>query len=227
MKVLLAEDDRRLGKIIKHMLEKSGNQADWVMRGDEVADYLEASCYDVLILDWMMPGESGLDVCIHLRKKNYQGAIIMLTAKDLVEDKVRGLNSGADDYLIKPFEFEELYARLQALARRSNFPIQPDIMEIGDLRINCADKTVSMAGNIIQLTGREFQILHLLAQNIGSVVPREVIINRVWGIDDEITPNNLDAYIRLLRRKMDRPFAAPLIQNIRGIGYKLEGKNVC
>jgi DNA-binding response OmpR family regulator len=226
MKVLLAEDDQHLGKILKHMLEKEDIQVDWVNRGDEVCDYVQASHYDVLILDWLMPGENGRDVCIHLRKANYQGAIIMLTAKDALKDRVEGLNSGADDYLVKPFEFMELRARLQALARRSNQKIQLDIMQIGDLQIDRSDKTVSRAGVIVQLTGREFQILDLLAQNRGRVVPREVIIERVWGIGAEITSNNLDAYVHLLRRKVDQQIEYPLIQSIRGIGYKLEDKGV-
>lgn len=225
MKVLLAEDDQRLGKIVKHMLEKESIQTDWVVRGDEVYDYVQASHYDVLILDWMMPGESGLEVCANLRKRNYQGAIIMLTAKDTVDDKVRGLNTGADDYLVKPFEFVELLARLQALARRSNNMIEPEIIEIGDLRLNRSAKTVSRVGAVIQLTRREFQILDLLAQNRGQVVPREVIIDRIWGINAEITSNNLDAYVRLLRRKIDEQYDPPLIQNIRGVGYKLEDKH--
>jgi DNA-binding response OmpR family regulator len=226
MKVLLAEDDQRLGKIIQHMLEKEAIQVDWVSRGDEVHDFVQASHYDVLILDWMMPGENGLEVCANLRKKGYQGAIIMLTAKDTVDDKVAGLSTGADDYLVKPFEFAELLARLQALTRRSSNAITQDIIEIADLRLNRSAKTVSRAGTEIQLTGREFQILDLLARNCGKVIPREVIIDRVWGINVEITSNNLDAYIRLLKKKIDAPYNYPLIQNIRGIGYKLEGKNV-
>lgn len=226
MKVLLAEDDQRLGKIVKHMLEKEAIKVDWVVRGDEVHDYVQASHYDVLILDWMMPGESGLEVCANLRKRNYQGAIIMLTAKDTVDDKVIGLNTGVDDYLVKPFEFAELLARLHALARRSNNVIEPDTIEIGDLRLNRSAKTVSRAGEVIQLTGREFQILDLLAQNRGQVVPREVIIDRIWGINAEVTSNNLDAYVRLLRRKIDEQYNPPLIQNVRGVGYKLEGKYV-
>ena len=131
MKVLLVEDDRRLGKLIKHLLENEAIQVDWILRGDEVRDYLRVSHYDVLILDWMIPGESGLEVCANLRKRGYQGAILMLTAKDTVDDRVTGLNSGADDYLIKPFEFAELLARLQALTRRSSQAIIPEVIEIG------------------------------------------------------------------------------------------------
>ena len=227
MKVLFAEDDKHLGKIVTHMLEKENIQVDWVTRGDEVYDYIRVSHYDVLILDWLIPGENGLQVCVHLRKENYQGAIIMLTAKDTLDDKVKGLTSGADDYLVKPFEFAELYARLQALTRRSNQQIPQDIIQIGDLRIDRLDKTVSRAGIIIQLTSREFQILDLLVQNYGRVVPREVIIERVWGISAEITSNNLDAYVHLLRKKVDQRIEHPLIQSIRGIGYKMEDKSVC
>ena len=226
MKVLLAEDDKHLGKIVTHMLEKEDVLVDWVTRGDDVYDYIRVSHYDVLILNWLMPGESGLQVCVHLRKENYQGAILMLTAKDTLDDKVKGLTSGADDYLVKPFEFAELFARLLALTRRSNQQIPEDIIQIGDLKINRLDKTVSRAGIVIQLTAREFQILDLLVQNYGHIVPRDVIIERVWGISSEITSNNLDAYVHLLRKKVDHQMEHPLIQSIRGIGYKLEVKSV-
>jgi DNA-binding response OmpR family regulator len=226
MKVLMAEDDIHLGKIVSHMLKKENVEVDWVTRGEEVYDYIRVSHYDVLLLDWLMPGESGLQVCIHLRKENYQGAIIILTAKDNLDDKVKGLTSGADDYLVKPFEFAELYARLQALTRRSNQQIPQDIIQIGDLTINRLDKTVSKTGIIIQLTAKEFQILDILAQNYGHVVPREVIIERVWGISAEITSNNLDAHVHLLRKKVDQRMKYPLIQSIRGVGYKMEDKSV-
>ncbi len=226
MQLLLAEDDPRLGKLIKHLLEKDNHQVEWVQRGDEVIDFVNYSSYDVLILDWMMPGASGLEVCDRLRKNGYPGAILMLTARDTVADKVLGLDTGADDYLVKPFEFEELQARLRALARRGTEPLKEEIVQKGPLTLNRTLHTVQRGGETIQLTSREFQILDLLVQNCGRVVPKEVIIDRVWGLEAEVTPNNLEAYVRLLRKKLDASSPKPLIQNVRGIGYKLEEHHV-
>ncbi|SDF33218.1 response regulator transcription factor [Sporolituus thermophilus] len=221
MRILLAEDDTRLGKLIRHMLEKEKMQVDWVTEGNAALEYALYSPYDVAILDWMMPGMSGLEVCDRLRKKGYQGAILMLTARDAVDDKVLGLDTGADDYLVKPFEFSELMARIRALSRRSVVALKEDIVQVGDLVLNRTTRVVRRGAREIQLTGREFQMLDLLVQNRGKVVPREVILDRVWGLESEVSSNNLDAYVRLLRKKIDFPGEEKLIHNIRGIGYKL------
>jgi DNA-binding response OmpR family regulator len=146
----------------------------------------------------------------------------MLTAKDAVEDRVLGLDTGADDYLVKPFESAELLARVRALGRRGGVPFREEILQVGDLRINRSTRTVQRGDREIQLTGREFQLLDLLAQNRGQVLPREVILDRIWGLEAEVVQNNLDAYVRLLRKKIDLPDEAMLIKNVRGIGYKLE-----
>jgi DNA-binding response OmpR family regulator len=226
MRLLLAEDDQRLGNLVKHMLENENHQVEWVQRGDEVFDLACYTAFEVIILDWMMPGATGLQVCNRLRKHGYQGAILMLTARDAVDDRVLGLNTGADDYLVKPFEFVELTARLRALARRGIVPLQEEIVQIKGLVLNRTTHQVQRGNKEIQLTGREYQILDLLLQNSDRVVPREVIIDRIWGLDTEVTSNNLDAYVRLLRKKLDLPFAKPLITNVRGIGYKLEVQDV-
>ncbi|GIM46608.1 DNA-binding response regulator [Collibacillus ludicampi] len=222
MKVLLAEDELRLGQLIAHMLKKKGHIVDWVTQGEDAYDYALASYYDVLILDWMMPGEDGVSVCRRLRQENYEGAILLLTAKDSVHDRVEGLDAGADDYLIKPFEFDELFARLRALSRRNYAPIQKDIVSIDDLVINRTNYTVQRGDQSIQLTPREFQLLDLLLRNRGQVLTREVILDRIWGYDAEITSNPVDAYIKLLRKKIDTPGKKTLIQSIRGVGYKLD-----
>jgi DNA-binding response OmpR family regulator len=222
MKVLLAEDELRLGQLISHMLKKKGHIVDWVTQGEDAYDYALASYYDVLILDWMMPGEDGVSVCRRLRQENYEGAILLLTAKDSVHDRVEGLDAGADDYLIKPFEFDELFARLRALSRRNYAPIQKDIVFIDDLVINRTNYTVQRGDQSIQLTPREFQLLDLLLRNRGQVLTREVILDRIWGYDAEITSNPVDAYIKLLRKKIDTPGKKTLIQSIRGVGYKLD-----
>lgn len=226
MNILLAEDDLRLGKLIKHLLEKEKNQVEWVIRGDEVYNYVSFTNYDVIILDWMLPGQSGDKVCDCLRKDGYQGAILMLTARDALEDKVTCLNKGADDYLIKPFEFIELMARLRALSRRGRFPITEQIIKNGKILLNRTTHVLKYGAIEVQLTSREFQILDLLLQNYGHVVPREVIIDRIWGLDSEVTSNNLDAYIRIIRKKLDCTSDKPIITNVRGIGYKIEDKHV-
>lgn len=225
MRVLLAEDDTKLGRLLKHLLEKAALQVDWVTRGDTAIDYAVHDPYDVIILDWMMPGETGLAVCESLRKQGYQGAILMLTAKDDVNDRVLGLDTGADDYLIKPFEFDELLARVRALSRRSNIKIKEDVLQLGSLLLNRTTHTLHQCGTEIQLTVREYQVLDLLMQNSGHVVPRDVILDRIWGLDACVSSNNLDAYIRLLRKKINLTDEVE-IQSVRGIGYKLEAHHV-
>lgn len=226
MRVLLAEDDAKLGKLIKHMLDKEAMQVDWVLRGDTAIDYAIYSPYDVIILDWMMPGATGINVCDHLRKQHYQGAILMLTARDAVSDRVLGLDTGADDYLVKPFEFSELLARVRALSRRSSVKLKEEVLKAGSLVLNRSTRSVELGGEEIQLTAREFQLLDLLIQNRGRVVPREVILDRIWGLDANVSSNNLDAYVRLLRKKINLPDEDVEIQNIRGIGFKLEAHDV-
>ncbi len=226
MRIILAEDDQRLGNLVKHLLEQENHQVEWVQRGDEVFDFISYSVYDVIILDWMMPGASGIQVCQRLRKQGYQGAILMLTARDAVDDRVLGLDSGVDDYLVKPFEFAELTARLRALARRGVVPFQGEIIQNRSLVLNRSTHTVQHGNLEIQLTSREFQILELLLQNSGRVIPREVIIDRIWGADSDVTSNNLDAYVHLLRKKLGQAFDNPLIANVRGVGYRLEDRYV-
>lgn len=222
MRVLLAEDDDKLGKLIEYMLVQNNVGVDWVKNGSEVFEYAMYGDYDVLILDWMMPGETGLDACARLRQNNYEKAILMLTAKDSVEDKVSGLDAGADDYLVKPFEFSELMARLRALNRRSTQKIQQDVISIGHFRLNRTAK-VLMQGDIkVQLSPREFQIFDLLAQNVGIVVPREVLLDRIWGLETEVSSNNIDSYMKILRKKIEASGSDSCIKTVRGVGYKLE-----
>jgi DNA-binding response OmpR family regulator len=226
VRILLAEDDRRLGKLIKFMLEKEKIQIDWVTQGDVAFECAMYSPYDVVILDWMMPGETGINVCEHLRKQGYQESILMLTARDSLDDRVLGLDTGADDYIVKPFEFAELIARIRALARRSRLQLKEDILQVGDLVLNRSTHTARRGDRDIQLTSREFQLLDLLLQNNGRVMSREILLDRVWGLETEVTPNNLDAYIRLLRKKIDFFGEEMLLHNVRGIGYKLEVSHV-
>lgn len=222
MKLLLAEDELRLGRLVQHMLEKEGHQVTWVKDGAEA--YQEASYgeYDLIVLDWMMPKLSGIEVLSRLRQEGFQGGVLMLTAKDEVDDRVKGLNTGADDYLVKPFEFPELFARIRALGRRSASPLQEDHIQVGNLTLNTITRTLYKEGKEIPLTLREFQLMELLMRNAGQVLTRDLIWDRIWGYDAEVTSNILDATVKLLRKKIEDQDGKRLIQSIRGIGYKLE-----
>ncbi len=224
MRVLLAEDDARLGKLTKYMMEQNGIQVEWVQRGDEIVEYASYEDYDVLVLDWMMPGESGVDACKRLRENGYEKAILILTARDDVADRVTGLDKGADDYLVKPFEFAELLARLRALGRRSSQKIQQDVVKVGEFTLNRTAKVLKKQDQVIQLSPREFQIFDLLAQNLGIVVPREIILDRIWGLESEVSSNNIDSYVKLIRKKLDLGDGKTMIHTIRGVGYKLEAE---
>jgi DNA-binding response OmpR family regulator len=226
MRILLAEDDAKLGKLIKHMLEKAAIQVDWVLSGDLALEYALHDPYDVVILDWMMPGQTGIIVCDQLRKRGYQGAILMLTAKDALDDRVLGLDTGADDYFVKPFEFAELLARIRALSRRCRVSLTEDILQVGSVSFNCLTHCVRRGDTEIQLTSREFRLLDLLVRNQAHVIPREVILDRVWGLETDVSSNNLDAYVRLLRKKLSLFDDVVEIQTVRGIGYKLEVQDV-
>ena len=222
MKVLLAEDDKRLGKLIKYMLEQNEIETEWILEGDEIYDHATCSEYDILILDWMMPGETGVDACKRLRENGYDKAVLILTARDAVEDRVTGLDAGADDYLIKPFEFPELLARLRALGRRSAGRIQQSIDTVGSFTLNRTAMILEKDGHEVQLSPREFQLFDMLAKNIGLVVPRETLLDRIWGMEGEVSNNNLDSYMKLLRRKLESEFGNNPIKTVRGVGYRLE-----
>lgn len=222
MRVLLAEDDERLGKLVQYMLEKQGMRVQWVVSGDMAYEYAMYEAYDVVILDWMMPIESGVSACRRLREKGYQGAILLLTARGELEDRVLGLDTGADDYLVKPFEFAELIARLRALGRRADRKLRQDILRVGAFALNRTAKVLLKNDREVQLSPREFQLFDLLAQNAGSVVPREVILDRVWGLESDVSPNSVDSYIKLLRKKLELAGSGVAIHTVRGVGYRLE-----
>lgn len=225
MNILLAEDDERLGKLIHHMLKKEFNVVDWVKNGEDAYHYAMMTDYDIIILDWMMPVLSGLDACRKLRNAQYQGAILFLTAKDAVEDVVRGLDCGADDYMLKPFEFDELLARLRALARRKQKPFE-EIISTHHLLLNITNHWVMRDGEKIELSKKEHHLLELLMRNQTQVMTREILIDKIWGLNTDVSENSLDALVKLLRKKIDLPNQPSLIQNIRGVGYKLRDADV-
>ncbi|KAF0993793.1 response regulator transcription factor [Geobacillus sp. TFV-3] len=219
MKILLAEDDLHLGELIVHLLKKKGiDHIDWVQEGEDAYDYALAEFYDVVVLDWMLPNGDGVDICRRLRQNGYTGAILMLTAKDAVQDRVTGLEAGADDYLVKPFEIDELAARLKALARRTFVPLQEEKVSFHGFTLNRTSHTLHRGDEEIFLTPREFQLLDLLVQNQGQVVPRETILDRVWGWDADVSMKTIDATIKLLRKKLKDD----IIQTVRGVGYKID-----
>ncbi|WP_426449894.1 response regulator transcription factor [Paenibacillus sp. S-38] len=223
MNILLAEDDDRLGELVAHMLKKkAGYRVDWVMTGGDAYDYAVAAHYDILILDWMMPGGDGVEACRRLRRSGYTGAVLMLTAKDALQDRIEGLDAGADDYLVKPFEIDELLARLRALSRRNYAPLKEETVKIGGILLNRTGCTVQLGEETIQLTPREFQLLDILACNKGQVLSREVLLDRIWGYDAEVSAKTVDATVKLLRKKLEPLGGQELVQSVRGVGYKLE-----
>lgn len=222
MKILLAEDDINLGEMLEMFLKRKGFSVTRVINGEDAYKAIYKEGFNLLILDWMMPKLDGIELCKKLRAEDFWEKILLLTAKDTIEDKVMGLNSGADDYLIKPFAIEELVARINALGRRA--PSYSEKEEVyGNLIINRTTKMIKNNESKVEikLTGREFAVLDLLLRNKEIVLPREVIIERIWGLESEVSENNLDAYVKLLRKKLKNINNKDLIKTVRGIGYKI------
>ncbi|MCJ8011579.1 response regulator transcription factor [Paenibacillus sp. KQZ6P-2] len=222
MRILLAEDDVRLGPLIVHMLNKEGHTTDWVQDGVEALDYIHSTCYDLLVLDWMMPRKDGITLCKELRTEGYTGGVIMLTAKDTLDDRISGLDAGADDYIVKPFEFSELFARIRSLSRRISQTIQDDWIEVPPYRLLLNERRLECFDEQLALTIREFQLIELLMRNDGRVLPRQLLIDRIWGYDSEVNSNTLDALVKKLRKKLEGSKGNLQIHNVRGTGYTLE-----
>lgn len=221
MKVLLAEDDINLGKLLSVLLKKQNISVEWVQDGEAAYNAVYNDGYDVLVLDWMMPKLDGVQLCRRLREEEYQGRIILLTAKDTLADKVQGLNSGADDYLVKPFELEELVARLNALVRRQG-DYHAENLRYGDYTLEASTYCLVYGGKRAELRPREFKLLELLMRNHGQIIPRAVLQERIWGLDNDVTENNLDVHIRLVRKKILTLNNEELIKTMRGVGYYVE-----
>jgi DNA-binding response OmpR family regulator len=223
MNILLVEDDAKLGPLIEYKLRKAFHTTDWVTDAETAESYISLGHYDIYVLDWMLPDRTGVELCEHLRRQNDNTPILMITAKDAVADRVNGLKQGADDYLIKPFAFEELTARIEALGRRKDTNWSDNLMVIGDLTLELNSHKVTRQGQPILLTRREFQLLEYLMRHHGQVLSRDQIMNAVWGTA-EVTPNTVDATIKLLRKKVDAPYSAKLVNSYRGIGYSIGTK---
>jgi len=220
MRLLLAEDDPRIARFVAKGLREQSYAVDVVSSGEEALYHAAINTYDLAILDVMIPPPDGFAVCRELRKSGQRMPILMLTARDAVEDRIAGLDHGADDYLTKPFEFRELLARLRALLRRTG-GLQPDELVIADLVINTAGQAVTRGGRPILLTAKEYALLEYLARNAGRVVGRAEIAEHVW--DEEFDPfsNLIEVYVNRLRRKIDAGSAKPLLHTRRGSGYIL------
>lgn len=218
MKVLLVEDEEMLNHIIAKRLKVESMTVDQCYNGEDGLDYISTSSYDVIIMDIMMPKMDGHEVVQQMREEGNKTPVLFLTAKDSLEDKVRGLNLGADDYLVKPFEFDELIARIYALARRGRNQAVEDIVA-GPLRLNQKSRSVYLHGKSIALTAKEFDLLFYLASNQNIVLSRQQILDHVWEYDYESYSNLIDVYIKDLRKKVDIDETQKLIQTVRGVGY--------
>lgn len=219
MKVLLAEDNRDLNRVITKWLKVQQLAVDSVYDGQEAWDYVQVADYDLLILDVMMPKLDGFSLLRKIRNQGLTVPVLFLTAKDALEDRVEGLDLGADDYLVKPFEFEELLARVRALLRRQNRQVLANHISIGDIIIELDKKQVSREGKILDLTAKEYQVLDYLARHRGQIISRDQIREHVWGFDYEGESNLIDVLIKNIRRKVDARDSASIITTKRGLGY--------
>lgn len=218
MKILLVEDEEMLNSITAKYLRAEDMVVDTCLNGEEALETLSHSTYDVVVMDIMMPVMDGITALKKIREREITTPILLLTAKDTVQDKVNGLNAGADDYLAKPFEFEELIARIYALGRRSAGAASNDLV-VGPVTINVASRTVKVNGVDVTLTQKEFNLLYFLASNENVVVSRQQILDYVWDYDYAPASNLIDVYIKDLRKKIDASSDDKLIQTVRGVGY--------
>ena len=220
MRILIIEDERRLSNVVKKGLVEEGFAVDQAFDGEEGLYPAESESYDLIMLDLMLPKVDGLKVCHELRNKKIKTPILMLTAKSKIEDKVKGLESGADDYLAKPFAFAELKARIQALIRRSHNEADP-ILKLDDLELDPAKHIVKRSNKIIPLTPKEFAILEYLLRHKNTIVTRTQVTEHVWDYNFDALSNVVDVFITTLRRKINSGFKNKLIQTIHGVGYKM------
>jgi two-component system, OmpR family, response regulator len=221
MRLLIAEDDAKLAGALSRGLRKEGYAVDVVVGGDEALLHARVYEYDVIIMDIMMPGVDGIEVCRALREERRWSPVLMLTARDGVKDRIGGLDAGADDYLIKPFDFGELVARVRALLRRGAHE-RPPVLLVGDLEVDPAARSVTRYGQLVELTAREFGVLEFLVRHAGEVVSRTAILDHVWDRNYLGSTNVVDVYVGYLRRKLEEPFGRPLIRTVRGAGYVID-----
>ena len=220
MRVLIAEDEPKMAGLLRRGLAEEGYSADVAANGKDALWMAEAVDYDAIVLDVMLPGADGFEVCRRLREQGVWSPVLMLTARDAVEDRVAGLDAGADDYLPKPFSFAELLARLRALARRGA-PERPAVLQVGDLRLDPAARRVWRGEEELKLSAKELALLETFMRRPGQVLSRYQLIEHAWDYAYENRSNVVDVYVRYLREKIDRPFGRDSIETVRGVGYRL------
>jgi len=219
MQILLVEDDLRLGKMMRLLLMKQNNVVTWLTSGEEVIDYVGTERYDIILLDWMLPDVQGIDILKQIRAQRLTTPIIMMTAKGELEDKISGFETGADDYIVKPFEFEELNMRINALHRRSVGQMT-SLLEIGPISVDTVKQRVRIHDNDINLTHKEYTLLVLLMEYQG-IVPKDMILDKVWSIDEIVSDNNVETLIKRLRQKLGTDIEPYKIKAVRNMGYTL------
>jgi two-component system OmpR family response regulator len=223
VRVLIVEDEPRMAGLIRRGLTREGLAADAVGTGEEALIFATAHEYDAVILDVMLPDVDGFETCRRLRAAGVWSPVLMLTARDSIEDRVAGLDTGADDYLLKPFAFPELLARLRALARRGE-PERPPILEVGDLRLDPATRQVRRGGSEVKLSAKEFALLETFMRRPGEVLSRLHLLEHAWDFAYENRSNVIDVYVRRLRAKVDEPFGRRSLETVRGAGYRLSAE---
>jgi two-component system, OmpR family, response regulator len=220
MRILIVEDELKMASLLRRGLVEEGHAADVARTGDDALWMAQAVEYDAIVLDLMLPGLDGVEVCRGLRRSDVWSPVLMLTARDAVEDRVAGLDAGADDYLAKPFSFAELLARLRALARRGAGE-RPAVLEVGDLRLDPAARQAWRGETEIQLSAKEFALLETFMRRAGDVLSRYQLLEHAWDHGYENRSNVVDVYVRYLRDKIDRPFGRDSVETVRGVGYRL------
>lgn len=220
MKILIVEDQRRLGQFLKKGMAESGYTATWVQNCAEAKDALCETRYDVIVLDIGLPDGDGLELLRSWRQSGFHEPVLILSARDAVQDRIRGLDVGADDYLAKPFSLEELKARIRSLLRRQS-AVKDTVLEHGPLRMDLVERTVRLSGEPLDMTNREFALLETFLRNPGRTLPRTLICEKIWESHYDVDANLLDVYMSKLRTKLEGPAGKPLFKTVRGVGYQL------
>lgn len=221
MHILVVEDESKLSTYLQRGLEEEGYAVDSAHDGNSALEWALSMPFDIIVLDIMLPGMDGLSICQELRNRDIRTPVLMLTARDTVDDRVIGLDAGADDYLVKPFAFKELLARLRALGRRANDQEKSTVLTVGELSLDTATHQVIRKGQTISLAAKEYAVLECLMREKNRVLTRDAIADHVWNYSTFHESNVIDVYIRNLRRKVDDPFDQKLIQTVRGVGYRI------
>lgn len=224
IRVLIVEDERRIAAYVKRGLEEQGYAVDAVFTGPDALYWAESTPYDVILLDILLPGLNGISVCRELRRRGSRVPVLMLTARGSVDDRVAGLDAGADDYLVKPFSLKELTARMRALTRRAEGGGGQTVLVLADLAMDTSTRRVTRAGREIELTSKEYSVLECFLREPERVLTRDAIVEHVWNYDVYHQSNVVDVYIRNLRRKIDEPCERKLLQTIRGAGYRMSAR---